>query len=311
MKKFNLLLVLLLIFTITFLVASCDLDVKDKYSDEFSVVMPTGAPTICLSKFIKDNEKNTIEIVSGADPLVAAFTNASYDVIVAPVNLGAKFYNQTEDFEYILYRPIVGCNYYILSTEELSFTDLDGRDMESFNEAATPGVMLKTLCAYYEISPNVHYNSSVGEVNPLLLSGKADIILTAEPSKTVVTSKKSFYEIDILALWQEMAGSSYNVPQAGIFVKKECLSNPNFVEMLEAMDESVKTDARVLAESAIEVDPNLSSMNVDLLTKAIPNCHFITNPLNQAEIEYYFQKVIDFGLGKTIGNKLPDEGFYY
>lgn len=311
MKKLNLLLVLLLIFTTTFLVASCDLDVKDKYSDEFSVVMPTGAPTICLSKFIKDNEKNTIEIVSGADPLVAAFTNASYDVIVAPVNLGAKFYNQTEDFAYILYRPIVGCNYYILSTEELSFTDLDGRDMESFNEAATPGVMLKTLCAYYEISPNVHYNSSVGEVNPLLLSGKADIILTAEPSKTVVTSKKSFYEIDILALWQEMAGSSYNVPQAGIFVKKECLSNPNFVEMLEAMDESVKTDARVLAESAIEVDPNLSSMNVDLLTKAIPNCHFITNPLNQAEIEYYFQKVIDFGLGKTIGNKLPDEGFYY
>lgn len=311
MKKLNLLLVLLLIFTTTFLVASCDLDVKDKYSDEFSVVMPTGAPTICLSKFIKDNEKNTIEIVSGADPLVVAFTNASYDVIVAPVNLGAKFYNQTEDFEYILYRPIVGCNYYILSTEELSFADLDGRDMESFNEAATPGVMLKTLCAYYEISPNVHYNSSVGEVNPLLLSGKADIILTAEPSKTVVTSKKSFYEIDILALWQEMAGSSYNVPQAGIFVKKECLSNPNFVEMLEAIDESVKTDARVLAESAIEVDPNLSSMNVDLLTKAIPNCHFITNPLNQAEIEYYFQKVIDFGLGKTIGNKLPDEGFYY
>ena len=310
MNKIYKLFVLIFTVCLSLSLLSCSVEVKNSQSENYSIILPTGAPSIGLSKFIKETNY-TVDIVSGSDMLVAAFTQESYDVIVAPVNLGVKFYNQVEDFGYILYRPIVGCNYYILSNEELSFEDLDGKEMESFNEAATPGVMLKTLCKYYGIEPIVHYNSSVGEVNPLLLSGKASIVLTAEPSKTVVESKKSFYSIDILALWQEMAGNTYNVPQAGIFIKKELINNTEYLRMLIEMDKSIEANPSVLAECAVEVDQNLSSMNVELLAKAIPNCHYIKTQVNKEEVNFYLSKIIELGLGKTIGNKLPDDSFYY
>ena len=305
MKKIS----ILLLFICIFVCSSCSV-VK---SSEYSIILPTGAPSIALSSFLyQKDDKTTVTIVSGSDPLVAAFSSSNYDVIVAPVNLGAKFYNQLEDPEYLLYRPIVGCNYYILtSIEGLTFNDLDNMEIIAFNENSTPGVMLKALSKYYDINPNITYLSSVNEVNPYLISKRVEVILTAEPSKTIVCTKGDFDEIDILALWQEMAHSEYNVPQAGIFVKKELLKNKSYLDLLDEMTSSIEEEPMVMAERAILVDPNLASMDKDLLAMAIPNCHFIKNALNQKEVEYYFSKIMEFGLGQTIGGKLPDDEFYY
>ena len=48
------------------------------------------------SYFIKENVN--YEIVGGSDPLVSAFTNATHDIIVAPVNLGAKLYKANGNY---------------------------------------------------------------------------------------------------------------------------------------------------------------------------------------------------------------------
>ena len=303
-RKNNLILGLLLLL----IVASCQVNEPDAYK----MIVPTGAPSIALSNFIDETEVVEVEIVSGSDPLVAAYSNQSYDIIVSPVNLGAKFYNQNENFDYVLYQPIVGCNYYLMSNHEiLSFSELDGKELIAFNENSTPGVMLKALCAYFDVTPNITYLSSVSEANAYLVSGQAEYILSAEPSKTIISTKGTYYSLDINDLWQEMAGSLYTVPQAGIYVKKSLLEKESFKTLLKKMSESLKVEASVMALKAIKVDENLKSMNQNLLTKAIPNCHFITTPMDVAAVEFYFTKIMEFGLGKTIGGKLPDEAFYY
>lgn len=293
---------------------------KDQELTEYKMIIPTGTPTLALGNFI-ENEMNVTsgikvnaDIVSGSDLLVAAFTQQDYDIIIAPLNLGVKFYNESSNFDYVLYKPIVGCNYYILSSTIEDFASLDGQDLATFGKNSTPSVVLDTLCKYYNISPNVTYYDAVTDVNPLLVSGKVNSILTAEPSKTVVSNNKSYNVIDLAALWKEMAKTDYDIPQAAIFVKKEAFNGDDLNKILNEMEKSLElstTNPALLATSAINVDANLSKQSVENLTKAIPNCNILTHSLNKEEVEFYLNKIVELGLSKTIGGSLPDEKFYY
>ena len=44
---------------------------------------------------------------------------------------------------------------------------------------------------------------------------------------------------------------------------------------------------------------------------AVGKCNLRVDTNQKDAIEFYFTKVMDLGLGKTVGGKLPDEGFYY
>lgn len=306
---------LLVLFSLS--LVSCN---NDRMIYEYKMIIPTGTPTLALGNFIEQENAKVdglivkSDIVSGSDLLVAAFTQGEYDIIVAPLNLGVKFYNQVEDFNYVLYKPIVGCNYYILSTEVLSFTDLDGAQLASFGKNSTPGVVLSTLSSFYNVNPDVTYYDAVTDVNPLLVSGKASNILTAEPSKTVISQGKDYHVIDLGALWKEMANTEFDIPQAAIFVKKTIADGQNIKNILNDMEKSLKlasTNPEALAQSAINVDENFSKQKVEILKKAIPNCNILSKELNKEEVKFYLEKIIELGLGASIGGKLPDEDFYY
>ena len=306
MKRFLNLFILVFVLLLT---TSCNIKLAE---DKYQMIMPTGTPSIALSYFVKNNKNVEAEIASGSDPLVAAFKSGNYDIIVAPVNLGAMLYNQLDNFAYSLYQPIVGCNFYVMSTNPISsFAELDGKELIAFNEAATPGVMIKALTKYYNISPNVTYVGSVNEANSYLVSGRAEYILSAEPSRTIISTKGNFYSLDISQEWIKTIGN-YNVPQAGIFVKNDNLKKSSFRGVLTQMSESVKAEPALMAEAVKEIDPNFKTApSLEALTKAIPNCHFITTPLNKEEVNVYFSVISDLGLAKSIGGKLPDEKFYY
>ena len=309
MKK---VLSLLFIIAMIIFLASCQMGGDTK---EYKVIVPTGAPTLAIADFIENKESNiTVDIVSGSDPLTAAFTNGDYDVIVAPVNLGLKFYNSVENFEYGFYKPIVGCNFYILSTDVSKIQDLDGQEMVAFNKMATPGVMLQTILKHYNLTVDVTYESSVTAANSMLVSGQAKTILTAEPSKTTLMSKNNYHVIDIAQIWKEISGQDYNALQAGVFVKKELKNDRTVKHIIEDIESSIEmaySNPLKLAQSAINVDENLAKQSVDNLSKAIPNCNFLRHELNKEEVTYYFEKVLELGMENSFGGKLPDEGFYY
>ena len=99
--------ILTFIIALVFLVSltSCFEDNNQKVS----LIAPTGTPTLGLSEALDTYESSfDYNIVSGPDALKAAFINASYDIIVAPVNLGSTFYNNLNNFEYTFYQTIVG-----------------------------------------------------------------------------------------------------------------------------------------------------------------------------------------------------------
>ena len=278
------------------------------------MIVPTGTPSLGIANVLNDKTLVDANIVSGSDPLIAAFTNASYDVVVAPVNLGAKLYNANENFSYILYKTIVWGNYYLVSNEEIATLEsLEGKTVLVFGKNSTPDVVLRTLISAKNINVNLEYVDDVATANSYLLSGKADIIVSAEPSLTKMSANKNFYTLDLQKQWQQLTGS-YSLPQAGIFIKKDSKDEKYLKTVLDKMIESVQmaqTKPNVLIASAVSVDENLAKIGKETLQKAIGNCNLRVEETDKEAIEFYFSQVIQLGIGATIGGKLPDEAFYY
>ena len=308
-KNFKFIYIFVVLFSMLFITGCID-----DSSKKVSVIVPTGTLSLGIANVLNDKTLVDANIVSGSDPLIAAFTNASYDVVVAPVNLGAKLYNANENFSYILYKTIVWGNYYLVSNEEIATLEsLEGKTVLVFGKNSTPDVVLRTLISAKNINVNLEYVDDVATANSYLLSGKADIIVSAEPSLTKMSANKNFYTLDLQKQWQQLTGS-YSLPQAGIFIKKDSKDEKYLKTVLDKMIESVQmaqTKPNVLIASAVSVDENLAKIGEETLQKAIGNCNLRVEETDKEAIEFYFSQVIQLGIGATVGGKLPDEAFYY
>lgn len=311
MKKITKLFILMIVAFMSTILFGCTEQQK-----KVSVIVPTGTPSLGIADALNEKELVNANIVSGSDSLVAAFTNANYDIVLAPVNLGVKFYNSNPNFEYVLYETIVWGNYFIASTEDIvinSFTDLDGKTLLVFGKNSTPDVVTRTLINYYNINVTLEYVDDVSTANAYLKTGKANIIVSAEPALTKFSGNSNYNRYDLQQEWAKVTGS-YSFPQAGIFVKKSLKDDEAVQNVLEKMKESVlmaTSRPNTLVTKAVAIDENLNKIGLETLQKAIPNCNLRIDENQIDAISYYCQKVIDLGIGQTVGGKLPDEGFYY
>ena len=283
-----------------------------------TLIVPTGTPSLGAATFLKEN-KNKIEanIVAGAEQLGPAFASKSYDIIIAPVTLGAKMYNANQN--YICYKTVVWGNFYFASTKEItSLSDLAGKSITFFGENTTPSIIASAVLKSNNLfdSVEITYVNDVSTANEYLMNNdiNCDYILTAEPSLSILKSKNTIYSIDLQEEWNKIT-SVGSYPQAAIFANKDLLDDEKYVKTLDSLvasyqnaTEEKKTD---VATAAIEIDPNFSSFKPNLLANALPNCHFGINEDEKEAMEFYFNKLIEMNYGAQIGAKLPDEGFYH
>lgn len=327
MKKkilLNFLLVLILMFNFAFLVGcNKNQDVDDNQEGEgvdshvYSFIAPSGTPSLALSTLFDNNPQVTYEIVAGANPLVAALTSKSHDFIVAPVNVGAKLYVNNQNYK--LVKTIVWGNFYIASLSEIdSIEDLEGKKITAFSQNSSPDIMLKVVLDAYGLKDKVtiEYVDAVTTANSMMMAGQAEIIVSAEPSISVLKNKKDIYTIDLQDEWNKISeGSSF--PQAGLFVNTALLVDDKkdntlaFIEKVLKKIEDYKTPS-VLAASAVKIDTSFETVGVANLERAIPNCwiNLKTTVEEKDAIDYYAQKLIDLGLAAQIGGVIPSEEFY-
>ena len=303
----------LFIFMLGLVVTSCSVTFVDGEQKEVSVIMPTGTPALALAEFAMTNDYVKAEVVAGSDPLVAAFTSKSHDVIVAPVNLGAKMYSVYQ--EYVLYKTFVWGNLYLASKGELnSFEDIDGKKVVAFGKNSTPDIVMQALLKYHsDINVTVEYVSDVSEANTLLASGKAEIVVTAEPAISKLKSKFNLSIIDLQDEWAKMTGNE-SYPQAGIFVKKSITSKKYIKDALDDMKEAVinaNLNPTNCANHAVNLHTSFETLGVETLVSAIPNCHYQILESDKEAVNYYLQMMIDLGFSKQMGESLPVDEFYY
>lgn len=218
MKKIiNLLLVCLLVFT-----TGCT---TEKEETAYSVLCPEGAPTLAfLSSYNSIIEEGKFDVTKGTDQLIAEFnkSDSEYNVIVAPINVGAKL-TAKEDSQYELAGILTWGNLYIVGTDE-SELNKEG-EILLFGEGAVPQKVYEA--SQFKTSLESKYLSGADLVSSALASGQATVGLLAEPAvtATIAKAKQNNIELKVLADLQEVYKTNtnqetYGYPQAALFVKK-------------------------------------------------------------------------------------------
>ena len=280
-----------------------------------SIICPSGTPALGLANYYDSVKGASFEIVNGSDQLVAAFGTKSYDVIVAPVNLGAKFYNTNEN--YVLAKTFVWGNLFLASKSELtSFDDIKNKKLVVFGKGSTPDILTQILIQEKNLKDfvEIEYVDDVATANSLLVAGTAEYTITAEPAISKIKDAKGINVIDLQDEYKKVTGKD-SYPQAGIFIKKEAKEDSKVLNAVDALVNSVKDaveNPANTAKKAVAMHKSFETVGEAALTKAIPNCHFIIMDHDKevAAVNEYLQYMIDLGFGKQAGDKLPNEEFF-
>ena len=216
MKKFTQLLLALV------LLVGCSATKTENKT--FNVLCPSGAPTLAFLASYEDIVANgQFDVTEGTDQLVAELskTDSSYDIIVAPVNLGANLISKGKT-EYRLAGIVTWGNLYLVGTKDALSQQ---GDILLFGEGAVPSKIYEACQIDTKLKPV--YMGEASLVSADLISGKASVGMLAEPlaSATIAKAKKQNINLEVLADLQEIYATKQGnehtgYPQAAIFVKK-------------------------------------------------------------------------------------------
>ncbi|WP_348664604.1 hypothetical protein [Dubosiella newyorkensis] len=274
-------------------------------SEPYSMLCPNGAPA--LATLGAANVENTvISRVEGTDALLSelAKKDGEYDVIVAPINLGAKVYSQAEAYQ--LAAVVTWGNLYVVGSQDKAWEDPNNK-MALFGENAVPGLVYNDVLADQVKAQTTWYNA-VSDAQQALLSNQADLALLAQPAAaaTISKAKENGKELKVIAnlqeMWKEKRGNdTTGYPQAGIFIKKDGKKNLDaLLTGIETFDENVNEKSIVEAVEAAGAE-NLGLPNAQIAAKTwdAQNIRYVTGPNAKEQIEQ-FLSLFSIALPETL-----------
>ena len=208
----------------------CSNTTKDT-STTAKILSPTGAPSLAfVSEYQTISKDGKIDLVDGSDQLVAELSkkDSEYDIIVAPINLGAKLI-ATKQTEYRMVSVITWGNLYYVGTSEEALQQTG--EISLFGQGSVPQKIVDSVAIETTLTPT-YYNSAT-LVQQQLLSGNVKVGLLAEPlaSATIAKANKEGIDLKIIKDLQKEYGND-GYPQAAIFVK----NGKNYQELFDKIE---------------------------------------------------------------------------
>ena len=295
---------ILLIILLSFILFGC------KKDDSITIIVPYGSPELA-QLYLENSNDYQVDVVNGADPLIAAFGSSSHDVIFAPTNLGAKMYQSKDSYQ--LLATIVWGNYYLVSSEQQEFniSSLDNKGITVFGKNQTSDIVLTYLFQELDIKPEITYVDSVSSAAQLFLSSQESIVLLAEPVySNVINQLPQTKTIDIQKLYQSVTGKD-SYPQSGVFIKRNLEQSKIIKIQNDLMDSIEKTNQYPLdaAQLAVELQMGLAS---EIIASAVQNSNlrYVSAKNSKEDIVSYFGLILSMNPA-LIGGQLPNDLFYY
>lgn len=273
---------------------------EEKTGDKPSVLCPAGAPALATLGLAEEGAK--IEYVEGQDMLVSELskTDGDYDLIVAPVNVGVKTWNDAGAYQ--LEGVLTWGNLYVVAQDD-NWNE-PGKTIALFGEQAVPGMVFTNL--YPELQAQAQYYPSVAEASAALLSGKADSAMLAQPAAAGAINKGADNGLalntvaDLQSEWSAAHEAENNgYPQAALFVKKDKAAD--YADSIEALSTYI-ADAD---ESKVEA--SINEFSAEQL--GVPNAKIAASTWKQQNIHYVPAKDCQEDLAKFLdifGITIPD-----
>lgn len=265
-----------------------------------NVLCPAGAPALATLGLAGDGAK--MEYVEGQDMLVSELSKADsdYDLIVAPVNVGVKTWNEAGVYQ--LAGVLTWGNLYVVSADE-NWNE-PGKTIGLFGEQAVPGMVFTNL--YPECQAEQQYYPSVAEASAALLSGKVDAAMLAQPAAAGAINKGQESGLalntvdDLQTEWSAVHESENNgYPQAALFVKKD--KAKEYASAIEDLTSYINE-----ADEA-KVEASVNEFSPEQL--GVPNAKIAASTWKQQNIHYVPASECEEDLAKFLdifGITIPD-----
>ncbi len=317
-KIFTLSLILLIATTTVFAQAEFEkANQEGKVNVELAVMAgPTGFSS---AKIARDNGEigsnvlvNT-SVYASPNEVVAKLTNGEVDVAALPTNLAAILYNKGVDIKLV---AVIGNGMLnVLSTNPENW--IDSKIQIPGGPSATPNQIASMLIGEngYQLSDfDLDFSiTSSAQLSQLLIANKAETALLPEPFATMVLAKNPDMKVvlDIQKMYESTTGFS-NYPMTVLVVQNKFNEeNPQAVKaVLKAYEDSVEFVLANPNEAAQTIE-EINIMPSAMAAPAIPNCNLTYEDIDmaKAEVVTYYNLLFNFD-AKSVGGKLPDEGFY-
>jgi NitT/TauT family transport system substrate-binding protein len=291
--------VLLIIFAMMIcLLSSCK-------NEKTTMIVPAGSPQFA-QLYMQDSNDYDVTIVEGADPLVAAFGSSSYDVIVAPTNLGAKLYDAKPDYQLIA--TISWGSYYLISKSNID--EMETLDIVAFGQNQIPDALMQYVLEGLDIEFNVEYLDSVSSVASDFVIDGSKVYLMSEPSLSVIASNNEGIDMfDLQSAYYTLTGYE-DFPQASVFVHQSLTDQDvqkikdDFASSIDLLHENLESSADLAKKLGI-------SMDKEIIIQSIPrsNIEFKDSQDIKGDIIFFLGLLKGFN-PNFVGENLPNDTFY-
>ena len=311
MKEIKKFIAIILLFVMSLgLVACGDNKEQDEPKDleKIKVVLPSGAPLMAIGDLL-DNAAFDFTVVNGADPLSAALISGEYDMVIAPLNLGAKLYTLGKT-AYKLDSIITSNNTYLVSRSSFTLAELNGKTILPYGQNSTPDIVLKVALESKGINAQLaDYKASVAEVMQLFLANdaSAEYALSAEPQVTLIKSKvQGVTVLDLVSVFEE--GKIF--PQACLYVK----GDKDYSGHLNLIEENIKKlniKPEEYANSVLNKHTYFEGLGVEVLKTSLPKCNivYLKASQNKEAVNNYIEYLNNYAPA-ILGGKNVDDSFY-
>lgn len=289
---------------------------------------PPAGPSVTLAHAVATDKfgdvAGTASMTAWRNPdeLRAGLTSGSIQLSVGPVQAAANLYNR--GFPIRLANIMTNGLLYIASEDASigAVPDLAGRTVAVPFRGDTPEIIFGQLLAHHglnaETDLSITYAGSPIEAMQLLLAGRVEAALTAEPSTTAavlqgrLVGKDICRVIDLQQAWGAMTGAAPVLPQAGLAIAGTFLDDhgdavPAILSALTAATAEVVADPGVAAANAAD----LLGMPAMILAASVPHSNLVARPAAEArpDIERMLAAMAGDDMDR-LGGTLPDDAFY-
>ena len=311
MKVFKKLFIIVLLL-LSFIMVGCKKEKEPtQESRTLKVILPSGTPLMAIGNLLDDSNFE-FEIVNGQDPLSAAFLDGEYDIIIAPINLGAKLYLAGKS-SYKLEAVLTTNNTYIMSHENLSeINNLKGKTILAYGANSAPWLALNALNDKYKLGLTIENQSSASDVATVFAAGTSDaeLYLGAEPNITTLSLKKKL-EFNVLNVSEFLKDDIDVICQACLFVNPNSNVTSSELKKIEDNIKSMNSNPSEYAKSVLNKNDFFKNLGEEVIKESIPKCNinYLKAKDNLVSINKFFDLLNKYSPA-VLNGKTPDEGLY-
>lgn len=260
-------------------------------------------------------------MVTAADELLGKVVSKDLDIALVPANVASVLYNKTEGGISVIDINTLGVLDIVASDDSIkSIADLKGKTLYLTGKGTTPDYVIHYLLTENGLSESdvtLEYKSEAAEVAAVLKEQADAIGLLPQPFVTAACAQNENLKIvlDLTKEWQAVQGEGGSQLVTGVtVVRNEFLEEyPDAVTLFLAEHQESADFANANPDEASELIAAAGIIEkAPIAKKALPYCNItcITGEDMKTALSGYLQVLFEQD-AKSVGGKLPEDGFYY